>query len=294
MTTASTRAVCAERTVTLTRPHPLNPLRRLLRRPVPTYTAHLFADAVVYAADEPQLALEVDGHRVRVVFTWPGTVGGVTTRLSVRERGADRFLSGVEEDHQFPAREVQAWVAAGRITPNDARRVLAGEVSLAEAFSARCAVAMENDAAAAGPVDVALPRRMAAMFAEGVMPSPLPGAPTPPTESTTVLHDLAFIVDQLETAQFQVALSPGGADEGSVDNAAHLALCAVQMMQAKLEVVAVAADEAVAELHNAQARLEPRADNEPMKRCLNRSRSSLRFITDRLPHTHKDSAHAPV
>lgn len=241
----TTVTVSAERTVTLTRPHLLNPLRRLLRRPVPTYTAHLFADAVVAADDTPTLSLEdVDGRGVCVVFTWPGrTLGGVT-RLSVRERGADRFLSNVRARHDFPKAEledrVHAAVTAGHMTPNGGRKVLAGEKSFAEATGEAFATLSERDEArsAPEPVEVALPRRVAAMWAEGAMPSGFPGDPTPPTQSTTVLHDLVFIADQLETAQFQIAFTPGGADAGSTGNAAHLALCALQLVQAKLDVAA--------------------------------------------------------
>lgn len=311
---ATPQTICAERTVTLTRRSILNPLRKLAKRPLPTYTAHLFADAVVIPAPGshlPTLDIEQvgDGH-VRAVVTWANTSGGVIARLSVRERGANRPWRAK------PARQVCAAVVqlrtsevqlsadrlrifnpgpgADGVERSHAMEVDGGAVRMVGSVVARAGgqvAGLRMVSETTGPVDVALPRRMAAMFAEGVMPSPLPGAPTPPTESTTVLHDLAFIVDQLETAQFQVALSPGGADAGSVDNAAHLALCAVQLMQAKLEVAAEAADLATQQVMEAQARAEGSLVTGELKQSLNRSAAMLRQVTTRLPLKPTESPH---
>lgn len=281
MTSPTTRAVCAERTMTLPRPHPLNPLRRLLRRPVPTYTAHLFADAVVYAADEPALSLElVDGRHVQVRFTWPGTTGGITSRLSVRERGADRFLSGVREQHDFPALD-------DADSDEDGDEGVDGFRNLSEFMRAA--------RPPAGSLRYGIPADFRERLLEDPTPAqvyachgftPLPGEPAPPTESTCVLHDLAFVMDQLETAQAQVAMTAGGAGEGSMDNAAHVALCAAGVIRAKLAVVATYAGEANLALVEAttQGAGEGRQD------FINRARRMVLCIAGYLPE-RKESPH---
>lgn len=249
----STLTICAERTTTLVRQSPLNPLRRLLRKPLPTFNAHLFADAVVCPVpgeDPPTLRIDVDADRghVTLAVVWPSAKGGTVQRIGVRERGADRFM--------------RAMVAHVHPDPEP------------------------------GAGEVRLPPRMAAMFAEGVMPAPLPGACPPPTQDTTVLHDVAFIMDQLELAQFQVAMSPGGADAGSVDNAAHVALQAMDLVRAKLEVMGEAADLAAGEVRAADDILAGTSIQQGRaKGSLNRAAAMLRQVTTALPRT-TESTHA--
>lgn len=151
---------------------------------------------------------------------------------------------------------------------------------------------------ASGPdlsVEVQLPRRVAAMFAEGHT-GPMPSdAPAPPTESTTVLHDLRFIADCLETAQFQISMTPGGSAEGSVDNEAHRALLAVQLVQAKM---AVAGERGAAIVHlaaNVAANLKA-VDASDMRSspALNKARSQVDRITQHakpLATPPEESAH---
>lgn len=329
MTTPHTLA--AEATMYLPRRTLSNFLRGVAGRKLRTYPTHVVADAVVLAADCPELAVKPDTMgRPQAVFTWPGTVGGTTARLSVRERGADRPVKAAEV-HRFPVTEA---VADGRITPNDARRVLAGELTLAEALESRLALQLDGEGMLdLPPVDLrsmadvddagrftravvarlfevplhmldpdhgmgtlaeldrsdtaAMRYTVGALFAEGAMASPLPGDPPAPTQSTCVLHDLRYIADQLETAQAQVALTPGGADEGSVDNAAHVALCAVQLVQAKLDVAAAGLDAARALL----------AINHPVGApapSVNLARSILRRVAEALPHHTPESTHGPA
>lgn len=285
----NTHTLAAESTMYLPRRNLANLLRRIAGRKLRVYPTHVVADAVVHSDHRPELTLALSPMgKPQAVFMWPGYIGGTTARLSVRERGADRPVRA-EEVHRFPLRDA---VQDALISQNDARRVLCGELDLGTAMAMAAARQLELEGLLDAPersrdaadVDVALPPRVAAMFAEGVMPSPLPGSPEKPTESTTVLHDLLFIADALETAQFQVALTPGGADEGSVDNMAHVALCALHLVQAKLRVVADAAAVADVEAATAMDRLNESATDDKAKRAVNRVRSSLRFVTDRLPH----------
>ena len=262
----TTTTVSAERTVTLPRPHFFNPVRRLLGRPVPTYTAHLFADAVVDAQDTPLLAIEiVDGRHVQARFTWPGTVGGYIARLSVRERGADRFLPRVREQHDFPQLEL-----VSRVDP---------AATDAEKYAW---AGLDPATAPDGPTLTGTTPGTVLM--DGLDDT------TPPTPTTSVLHDLQHVAGLLETAQFEIAMSPGGDAAGTSGNSAWKALCAVQTVQAKLAVMADAADLAAQEVADAQRREEmirPYGDT-GVKRNLKRAASMLRMVTDRLPHTAKD------
>jgi hypothetical protein len=108
-----------------------------------------------------------------------------------------------------------------------------------------------------------------------------------PTTSTTVLHDLQHVAELLETAQFEIAMSPGGDAAGTSGNSAWKALNAVQTIQAKLAVMADAADLAAQEVTGAQRRAEATRPNidTGVKRNLNRAASMLRMVTDRLPMT---------
>lgn len=201
--------------------HPiLSGLRKFLTgRACRLHHTHLIGEARVFSRDKPEVSMSADAQgRVTMLFTWPGKEGGQTQAMTVRERGSGRYFRA-DEDHAFNAVE----------------RAKAAETT--------------------GPVDVALPSRVAAMFAEGVVGPFDPAAPAPPTDSTSVLHDLQFVADQLETAQFQIAFTPGGADAGSVDNAAHVALLAVQLVQAKLLVTAAALGDARRTLAPALAQL---------------------------------------
>ncbi|WDS38349.1 hypothetical protein W2_gp039c [Caulobacter phage W2] len=66
-----------------------------------------------------------------------------------------------------------------------------------------------------------------------------------PTSATSVLHDLAFIAERLEVAQFQIAFTAGGADANSVENDAHVALKALQLLREKVTTMHAQAQQAV-------------------------------------------------
>ncbi|WCS66524.1 hypothetical protein TMCBR2_gp039c [Caulobacter phage TMCBR2] len=73
-----------------------------------------------------------------------------------------------------------------------------------------------------------------------------------PTSATSVLHDMAFIAERLEVAQFQIAFTPGGADAASVENDAHVALKALQLLREKVTAMHAQAQQAVRSIEAAR------------------------------------------
>lgn len=293
---ATPQTICAETTATLVKPSPLNPLRRLLRKPLPTYTTHLFADAVVAPAPGtdgrdtplPSLSIETkpDG-RVYVVLNWSTPEGGTAHRVSVRERGANNPWRKSSLVQVHPPRVSTAVFSADHFQiydPRPVEGVVRERTTLPCGGTVQSMTATTADGRTASLTIRSEGGHTALPFVGGRFTA-LPGEPAPPTQDTTVLHDLAFIADQLELAQTQVAMTEGGVGAGSMDNGAHVALCALRMVQAKLDVVASAADEAAVGAMAAMVRIENLRGGRTTGayHSVKRSAAMLRQVTSALP-----------
>ena len=306
------QTITAERDVQLVKRSPLNPLRRLLRKPLPTYSAPLFAEALVRAErdeDLPTLRIEekAPGRFSLAVIARPGAkffLGNVV----LRERGAQgRFLRSPSVDHRTTDEEglrvagqamgkMVALVAdgiaegsrqGGVVKPGT---VMAGERG-AEVFMPAPDGSRERPYYADRfqifdtPSDTPPEAPSLDLGAGAAVLNPAWAASPAPTHDSTVLHDLQHVAELLETAQFEIAMTPGGDAAGSSGNSAWKALKAVETIQRKLGVMADAADLAAQELTDAQRRAESQrpATDTGLKRNLNRAASMLRMVTDRLP-----------
>lgn len=322
------QTIAAERTVQLVKRSPLNPLRRLLRKPLPTYAAPLFAEALVTTereGDMPSLRIEDRGQGrfglalvakpgveyfvSRVTLRERGTSGGYFTTPDVQRRttaeqgmrdagqrlgeGVALLFEGMADGRAQGGVVKPTTVLAGAerggelFVPADRIHIYDPRVDPAATDAEKYAWAGLDPAATTAPdAPTVAPGLSAAVF------NPDWTASAAPTSSTSVLHDLGHVAELLETAQFEIAMSPGGDAAGTTGNSAWKALCAVQTIQAKLTVMADAVDAADAEILGAVARIPNHpGDGTVMggaKRNLNRARSTLRLVIDRLPHTAKD------
>ena len=328
------QTISAERTVQLVKRSPLNPLRRVLRKPLPTYAAPLFAEALVTTereGDMPSLRIEDRGQgRFGLALVAKPGVEYVVSRVTLRERGTSggyfatpdvqrrttheqglrdagqrlgdgvrllvegmadgRAQGGVVKPTTVLAgaeRGGEAFVPADRFRVYDPRPqpvpgVYAPRVDPAATDDAKYAWAGLDPATETPPEAPTLTGKLVGtVILDGL------DSTTAPTSSTSVLHDLQHVAELLETAQFEIAMSPGGDAAGTTGNSAWKALNAVQTIQAKLAVMADAADLAAQEVTDAQRRAEAqRPDIDTgVKRNLNRAASMLRMVTDRLPMT---------
>ena len=275
------QTITAERDVQLVKRSPLNPFRRLLRKRLPTYSAPLYAEALVTAereGDMPTLRIEekTPGRFSLAVIAKPGAQFTIA-RVLLRERGMKHgYFATPHVDHRTTAEE--GLRAAGQKVGEVVALVAQG---IAE--GSRQGGVVKPSASVVGErgpeaLSVA-PGLSAAVF------NPTWAASPAPTHDSTVLHDLQHVAELLETAQFEIAMTPGGDAAGSSGNSAWKALKAVETIQRKLGVMADAADLAAQELTDAQRRAESQrpATDTGLKRNLNRAASMLRMVTDRLP-----------
>jgi len=329
------QTISAERTVQLVKRSPLNPLRRLLRKPLPTYAAPLFAEALVTTereGDMPSLRIEDRGQgRFGLALVAKPGVEYVVSRVTLRERGTSGGYFATPDVQRRTTHEQGLRDAGQRLGDGvrllvegmaDGRAqggvvkpttVLAGAERGGESFirlgdGAGWPVALRQPVPGVYDPRVDPTATDDAKYAwAGLDPATEtpPEAPTlngklagtvildgldstaAPTSSTSVLHDLQHVAELLETAQFEIAMSPSGDAAGTTGNSAWKALNAVQTIQAKLGVMADAADLAAQEVADAQRRAQAqRPDIDTgVKRNLNRAASMLRMVTDRLPMT---------
>lgn len=324
------QTITAERTVLLVKRSPLNPLRRLLRQRLPTYSAPLIAEALVTVESEgdmPALRIEDrDKGRFSVALIAKPGVEYFVSRVTLRERGdlsgtyctpeverrttTEQGLRDAGQKIGEMTAHVFEGIATGRAQGGVVKpgTTLVGTERGGESFIRTQELApgavfgsfakVKPDATDAEKYAFVAP----ATDAPPVVPTLDPGAsaaayrpswmPTPaPTTTTSVLHDLQHVAELLETAQTEIAMSPGGDAAGTTGNSAWRALKAVETIQQKVLVMAEAADEAGEQIKMAQRRQESTTTADTgTKRSLNRAASMLRLVTDRLPTpTPKDA-----
>lgn len=323
------QTITAERDVLLVKRSPLNPMRRLLRKRLPTYSAPLYAEALVTAerdGDMPTLRIEekTPGRFSLAVIAKPGAQFTIA-RVLLRERGAGGgYFTTPAVDHRTTTEQGlrDAGQKIGEMTAQVLEGIATGcaqggvvkpgttlvgterggesfirtqELAPGAVFGSFARVkpdatdaekyAFVDRSADTPPVVPTLdPGQSAAAYRPSWMPTPAP------TTATSVLHDLQHVAELLETAQTEIAMSPGGDAAGTTGNSAWRALKAVETIQQKALVMAEAADEAGEQIKMAQRRQESTTTADTgTKRSLNRAASMLRLVTDRLPTpAHKD------